>query len=279
MNVKPVFVIGPPRTGTTLLARLLAGADRVLSLSEPFHLLDILHPWALGLFYWRFQRRRDLHRLRLPSRCTPKRYLVFLQEMAGANGLRSLVIKEVFHELGLRPPFCNFELLDTIARGDAPLIAIIRHPCDTAVSTVGLLRWLLYGRRGCAVRLLWPSAPRFRDDREIVRWCAENWAHFAGWTRQRRLFVVRYEDLVESPARTLPRICDHVGLPFHQRMLNHHQHQPAAFGGIGDPKVLAQLDRPVHADSVGRGESLTPAQQRIVRGACGEVAAEFGYSF
>ncbi len=278
VDVKPVFLIGPPRTGTTLLSRLLASGEGVLSLSEPFHMHAILHPWVLAGYYWRFQRRCGLRRTPLPSRCTPGRYLDFLRTMARANDLRHLVIKEVFHELGLPPPFRNLDLLNRLVARSNRVIGIIRHPCDTAASAVGLLRWLLGEHRGCIIRLLWPSIPRFRDDSHVVRWAAENWAHFADWSRTQRLFVVRYEDLVADPARVLPEICDRVGLPFHQRMLEHQSHDPVAFGGGGDPKLMLCQAKPVHRESVGRGRSLTRRQSESVRASCGKQAADFGYS-
>jgi hypothetical protein len=265
VDVKPIFMIGPPRTGTTLLSRLLASGEGVLSLSEPFHLHAILH-------------RCGFRRTRLPTRCAPEQYLSFLRRMAEVNGLRHLVIKEVFHELGLRSPFRNLGLLNRITAHGDRMIGIIRHPYDTAASTVGLLHWLLGQHRGCIIRLLLPSVPRFRDDSHIVRWAAANWAHFADWSRERELFVVRYEDLVADPAGMLPRICDHLGLPFHERMLTHHRYRPAAFGGGGDPKVMLRAARPVHRESVGRGQDLSRRQQLSVVAACGRQAASFGYS-
>lgn len=278
VDVKPVLLIGPPRTGTTLLARLLASGDGVLSLSEPFHMHAILHRWVLAGYYRRFQRSCGFRPAPLPNACTPGRYLDFLRRMAQSNGLRHLVIKEVFHELGLPPPFRNLDLLNKIAARSAHVIGITRHPADTAASTIDLLRWLLGRHRGCVIRLLWPSVPRFRDDSHIVRWAAENWSHFTGWARERELLVVRYEDLVADPAAVLPGICERAGLPFHERMLAHHQHRPAAFGGGGDPKLLLRRPKPVHRQSVGRGRNLTRRQHAAVRAICGAAAADFGYS-
>jgi hypothetical protein len=277
VDVKAIFMIGPPRTGTTLLSRLLATGDNVLSLSEPFHLHAILNRWVLAGYYRWFQHRCQLRRMPVPNRCTAARYLDFLREMAAANGLRYLVVKEVFHELGLPPPFRNLDLLSNVAAHSDRVLGIVRHPCDAAASTVSLLHWLLGKHRGCIIRLLWPSVPRFRDDNHIIRWAAQNWAHFVDWSQERALCVIRYEDLVADPAEALPRICNHIGLPFHERMLDHHHHDPAAFGGGGDPKVMLCRPRPVHCESVGRGRDLTRGQYESVRNACARQAAELGY--
>lgn len=277
MDVKAIFMIGPPRTGTTLLSRLLASGDDVLSLSEPLHLHAILNHWVLAGYYWWFQHRCRLRRMRVPTGCTVARYLDFLREMAAANGLRYLVIKEVFHELGLPPPFRNLEVLNQVAARSDRVLGIVRHPCDAAASTVSLLHWLLGKHRGCVIRLLWPSVPRFRDDNHIIRWAGENWAQFVDWARERGLHVIRYEDLVANPAEILPQVCNHIGVPFHERMLNHHRHNPAAFGGGGDPKVMLCRPKPVHCESVGRGRDLTRRQYESIRGTCARQAAELGY--
>jgi len=276
-KMQPIFIIGPPRSGTTLLTRLLAGAPGVLGLSEPFHLHAILHRWALRGFFWDFQRRNKLARVPIPHKCTEMHFLDYLQNMALANNLRRVVIKEVYKEPMLPDPFRNFEQLDRFASNEWPLIAITRHPCDAAASTLGLLHHLFGRHRGCIIRWLWPNTPRFRDDDDIVQWAARNWACFAAWTRERRLYTVRYEDLVARMPEILPDICRYAGLSFDKNLLNHHLHRPAAFGGIGDPIVLMQKDRPVHDRSIGRGRSLTRRQYQTVLDECAEQAVYFGY--
>jgi hypothetical protein len=276
-QIRPVFLIGPPRTGTTLLARLLAAARGVLSLSEPFHLHTLLNPWVLRGFFRHFERKHGLQPGALPLHCPEKGFFRYLKSLAGANGMRYLVVKEVFKQPELPTPFPNYEQLNRLLDTGAPAVGIIRHPCDAAASTLGLLRWLLSKHRGCFIRWFWPTTPRFRDDDEIIRWAAINWTCFAEWTRRRGLFTIRYEDLVADPVNVLPSICQRVGIPFHADMLDHHNHKPVAFGGIGDPKVLMQKDRPVYDHAVGRGHNLTPRQFEIVHAHCGSHASEFGY--
>ena len=276
-QIHPVFLIGPPRTGTTLLARLLAAARGVLSLSEPFHLHTLLNPWVLRGFFRHFEWKHGLRRAAMELDCDEKGFFRYLKGMTRVNGMRHLVIKEVFKQPELPTPFPNFEQLNRLLDTRTAAVGIIRHPCDAAASTLGLLRWLLGKHRGCFIRWFWPTTPRFRDDNEIIRWAAINWNCFAEWTRRRGLYTIRYEDLVADPTNVLPRICQRVGIPFHHDMLDHHNHKPAAFGGIGDPKVLMKKDRPVYDHAVGRGQSLTARQYDLVRAHCGAAAAEFGY--
>jgi hypothetical protein len=158
-----------------------------------------------------------------------------------------------------------------------PVIAIIRHPCDTAASTLKLFRWLLSGYRASLVYRFWPTAPVFDSDLEILRWVSDNWVLFAKWIERQSLFTVRYEDLVQKPARQLKRICDHSGLPFSDAMLSHHQQHRRNLGGVGDPGVMAGRRRRVDTRSIGKGASLRPEQTDVVREVCASTAAELDY--
>lgn len=276
MEVKPVFIIGPPRTGTTLVSFLLGGGEGTLSLSEPFHAHAIMPHWAQHRFFCRLQKSAGLNHVRPPRRFHRQRFQVFLRDLAAHNGLPFLIIKETFHHRRLKPPWCNFELLDGFASEQDPIIGVVRHPYDTAASTVRLLRRLVFGPSGWLVRRLFRNVPRFVDNTDIVRWSAENYLHFAGWVRQRHLFVVRYEDLVSEPGPQLRRICDYSGVPFDERMLDH-RHPRTAFGGIGSPEVLYRPPQPVNRKSVGRGKQLTDEHRDILRKVCAPCAAELGY--
>ncbi len=277
LDAPPIFIIGPPRTGTTLLAYRLAAGGDILALSESFQMRAMLPDWRVQrIFSW--YQRRFRHRVPWPRRCTPEQHLDWMRQVATVNDFDFVIIKEVFHDIGLKPPWCNFELLDRMTSGDAQVVAIVRHPCDSAASTIWLFRLLLFGMVGRLARWRWPTAPRFENDDEIVQWSAANWAHFADWARRRQLYVIRYEDLAKQPEATLRRVCDHTGLPWHPRMLTR-RNKPRAFGGIGDPKTLLHPFRPISSRPVGRGRLLTREQWDTVEAACGPAAAEYGYDF
>lgn len=54
------------------------------------------------------------------------------------------------------------------------------------------------------------------------RWIGDNTALRAEQTAP-DLITLRYEDLVEAPELSLRRICDFVGIAFHEDMLRHHE--------------------------------------------------------
>jgi hypothetical protein len=275
--VKPreLFIIGPPRSGTTMLARLLGGGAGVLCLSEPFLTRAIMPPWQLNRFFYHFQKSAGLLRRRPPFHGSAWEFGCFLRRMAGDNGFGCLVIKETYRRRGLKSIWHNESLLDELVASRAPVVALIRHPYDVAASTIKLCRWVI-GLPGRMIRLRLPNLHAFPDANEVVRWAADNWASYVGWSRRRGLSLIRYEDIVADPRRELKAICRTCHLEFVESMLDG-QRQRTAFGGVGDLEVLTR-PRPVDQESVGHGQRLTDEQRRIVRDACEPLAGDFDYA-
>jgi len=268
------YVIGPPRSGTTLVGYLLAGGAATLSLSEPFLTWAILPDWALQRFYCKYQRSAGLRRRRPPFRPDRTQFQRFLHRMAAENGFDALVVKETYRRTGLSPQWHNEPLLEWLVRSGAPAVGLIRQPCDLAASSLHLFRWVT-GPRRWLVRLRAPHAPAFRDRTAVVRWAAQNWNAFVAWARRHQLPLFRYEDIISQPQIQLPVICQRCGLEFRETMLDH-RHPRSAFGGMGDWRVL-RTPRPIDRRSVGRGGELTEGQRAVVRELCAATARELGY--
>jgi len=275
-KVRTVFVIGPPRTGTTLLAQLLGGGPGILSLSEPFLVHAVAPHWRLHRFLCRFQKSAGLIRVLPPRVCSADRLFAFLCELAARNNLPVLAVKETFRDIARDSAWDNVELLDRFVASGSRMVAIIREPYDTTVSTIKLLRGVVGFRGWLTRKFVFPNCPTFTDTGRLVRWISANWVHCVDWARRHRLTIVRYEDLVQDPHGWLRSICQQCDLSFDERMLDHH-HPRTAFGGIGAVEVLKQPPQPVHSRSVGRGRKLTPELSEIVRATCARRAAEFGY--
>ena len=98
MAVRCVFLIGPPRTGTTLLTYLLAGGEATSGLSEPFLAHSIMQPWVLHRYLYSFQVQAGPERFRVPWHCSRERFFSFFKQVAEGNRIRTLVIKETFRD-------------------------------------------------------------------------------------------------------------------------------------------------------------------------------------
>ena len=258
------------------MGHLLSGADGVLCLSEPFLSYAVMTDWQLDRFYYNFQRSAGLRRLRPPHGSNAERYGAFLRKLTRMNGFRFLAIKETFRDERRSPRWCNVDLVEKLVRVGNPVVALVRHPYDIAASTIRLCSWVT-GVRGWLLRCRWPTLPVYRNPTDVVRTAAYNWTRYCGWARQHELRLLRYEDYVAAPERHLQEICDRCDLPFDPRMLDYRRPR-AAFGGLGDPGLLRKGPRPVTTRSVGQADKLTPEQRDIVKTACAEPAAEFGYT-
>ena len=275
MKLRELYIIGPPRSGTTLLAHLVGGGQSVLSFSEPYLCYSIMPPWQLNRFFYRFEKSAGLQRRRPPFRGDAQQFAGFLRRLASDNGFRYLAVKETYRYKGLTPIWHNGPLLDRVVAGTDPVVALIRHPYDIAASTIKLCRWVI-GLPGRIIRLRLPNLCGFSSATEVVRWAADNWVAYVNWARRHGLNLLRYEDFVADPRRELQAICTAVGWPFAESMLDG-QRRRAAFGGLGDLGVLMK-PRPVDRKSVGHGQRLNDAQRHIVREACHALAHEFDYT-
>ncbi len=268
------YILGPPRSGTTMLGYVLAGGSGVLSLSEPYLAHSVTRDWQLHRMFLRLQATGKLRRRRPPFHGDSEQFGAFLRQMALDNGYRRIVIKETYRRAAPHPDWSNESLIERLASSGAPILALIRHPYDVAASTIKLCRWVI-GLPGWFLRLRAPNLPTFRTATDVVRWAAGNWHAYVEWTRHHGLPLTRYEDFVCDPERRLRDVCARLQVPFEPRMLDF-SHRRMAFGGLGDPEVL-RTPRPIDRTAIGRGRRLSDEQLRIVRERCGAQAAELGY--
>jgi len=270
-----VLVVGPPRSGTTLISQILSRAPEILSVSEPLLAHAIMPDWKLRRFLRRLQAQIGVADLRAPYRADRAAFLDHLAEVARRSGREHLVLKETFRSGSLPAAWCSDDYVEAWhARGD-PAIAVLRAPHATAASTVRFCRPVT-GWRGRLLRLGWPALPHFRSPDEVAAWAAENWRRFAEWVDRAGLDWIRYEDLVAAPAETACRLCEFVGAAFHEGLLRP-RGGAAGVLGIGDPAVMRGAPRAVHGAAMRRGDLLTPQQRAEVGRRCDAIARRFGY--
>lgn len=274
------FIVGVPRSGTTLLGYMLAGGNDVLCLSEPFFIRSSHPGWLFRSSMRRMQRAAKMDCVAVPKRCDEEDFLRYLRELARRKGSAFLVIKETFR---IGPAWGNVEFLTRLAAGPDRVVGIIRDPYDTAVSTLRFWRFWpgALGRivEGTMRRLIGMQAsvpPRFADARELVHYVAMNWRSFVDWCSCHDVFTIRYEQLVSDPYVRLSEVCRHCGVPFSKEMLDHRRPR-CSFGGVGDPGVMNRPPRAVDVESMGRRDELAPEFRQIIAEECSSAAAKLGY--
>jgi hypothetical protein len=268
-EVKSTFVIGLPRSGTTLLASLLGAEDGVLSLSEPFLSRTISRHRLLYPIYFPKIRK---------SRITPPRdsdemgFLTYLKNFSSDLGFSSLIVKETYR---INPYFENDQLLSRIASAGEQVVAITRHPYDTAISTIRLFRqWRSV--LGKLMRIVVTGLPVFNQDRDAVEWVASNWLSFTQWCQQTQPYTVSYENLVKYPDCYLQEISDRYHIPFCRKMPDDN-HSRTIFGVSGDAAALSKRNQKLLIRPVGRRDRLKSEFLDIINATCGKAAEELGY--
>ena len=272
LHEKPFFLVGNPRSGTTLLRFVLSSHPRLYVPSETGFLPFLGYDGDAALTL--AQARRVLHRIGRLNR-----------EWAG-------LVDDVEAFYGCLPDATLAHLLD----------ALYRVKLQAAGS--GAARW---GDKtpGYALHLpllacLFPTAQFVhvvRDGRDVAlsagkkwgqgRWYMDTYYLLRNWVRhveQARgagrglapghYLEVRYEDLVTEPEPAIRVICGFLGEEFHPAMLDHTQLARRQIAPEGHVEVW----QPISTASVGRWRSeMSPFWQKAADRIAGPTLAATGY--
>lgn len=274
----PIFVVGAPRSGTTLVERMLDAHpaiaildelvffDHILALRREIPQLDT--PQRRERFFQllpqldhvRFWRGLDpvLARVREELEQAGARaswqlfYLLLMKRAAEARGKR---------RYGEKTPW-NVRHLATIVRWfpDARIVHVVRDPRAQVASRRQLPR---------SSHDVLTHAVKWRLDVDLGR------RALARWPRPANVIEVRYEDLLAEPEAQLKRICQAVGEPFDPTMLD--------FYRIGEPGFRGQpwkdnVRRPLGATNPERWrKELDAWEVAAIEWIAGRTMRELGY--
>ena len=231
-----IFVIGLPRTGTTLIEQILSSHSEVFGAGElqAFPLAVINAARELG-----GRPTGKLELVDLSLRITPetlgRTYLEATRPQTGKT--RHFVDKQP----------TNYLYAGLIARAlpRARFIVVTRDPLD---SCFAMYRTLFTGAYPFSYTLSELAVYYSAWHRLIRHWRA---------VLRHRLLIVRYEDLVQRFEETAHRMVEHCGLTWEDRISNFHAHKRTV-----TTASATQVRRPVYASSVGKWrnyeEELTP---------------------
>jgi predicted Zn-dependent protease len=225
----PVFVVGFPRSGTTLLEQMLDAHPKLQSMDEnPFfnRLTDKLRRHdARILDNLDVLRQLDCDELR-------KQYLIMVSERINRQWDAQLVDKNPLNMLWM-PVICRLF-------PHAKFILALRHPCDVILSCY--MQNFRSSILGAACSSLERLAAAYVQSMEY-------------WMEDVRIFqpdllVSRYEDLVADVQGHSRRIAGFLNLDDPVPLLNFHQHARSK-GYIGTPSYT-QVIEPVNQRGLGR---------------------------
>jgi len=189
---RSVFVVGMPRSGTTLTEQILASHPEVHGAGE--------------LLYWIFAADAERTATREQRASTIAELgRTYLKGLASQAPDASRVVDK------LPVNFRNVGLIHA-ALPDARFIHISRSPLDTCLS--------IYFQGFSAAH---PYATDFGDLAHYYHEYRRLMAHWRTVLRPQTLLEVRYEDLVDDPEGWSRRMLAHIGLPWHPRCLEFHR--------------------------------------------------------
>jgi len=225
----PIFVVGFPRSGTTMLEQMLDAHPDLQSMDERAFLQDLIHQIA-GYGY---DHPSDLGKLSA-AQCEELRqsYWRASAEVAPRHNGQRLVDKNPLHML----------LLPLIHRlfPNAPIILALRHPCDVVLSN--------YMQNFSAKPFTVLCSSLDRLARGYVN-AMESWLHHAELLKP-RLIQSRYEDLLDDFATRIRRIGDFLELEDATPMSRFDQH--ARDKGFISTPSYARVVEPPNKNAVGR---------------------------
>ena len=226
----PIFVLGMPRSGTTLVEQILASHPKVHGAGELNTLNDVVltvrGPDGNTLPYPEFMPSLDPPALKQIG----ARYVALLHELAAKDGQVGERISDKM------PSNYYFVGLIHLALPNARIIHTVRDPVDTCIS--------------CFSKLFTAEQNHTYDLGELGRYYRRYERLMAHWRRvlpKGRMLEVRYEDVVADLDGQARRIIDYCGLPWDDRCLAFHEtDRPVRTASA------TQVRQPIYNSAVGR---------------------------
>ena len=238
-SASPIFVIGMPRSGTTLVEQIIAshplvhGAGELQTLNDV--ILSVRGPDGNTIPYPDFMPALDPPALRQIG----TRYIASVRQLASAG-------QRITDKM---PSNYYFAGLIHLALPNAKIIHTIRDPLDTCLS--------------CFSKLFSAEQNHTYDLAELGRYYKRYERLMAHWRRTLpagRILDVRYEDVVADLEKQARRIIGHCELPWDDRCLSFHQtERPVRTASA------TQVRQPIYKSAVGRWRAYEEHLAPLVR--------------
>jgi tetratricopeptide (TPR) repeat protein len=234
----PVFIVGMPRSGTTLIEQILASHPRVFAAGELPNLNLVaasIGPMA-GCPFPFPDVMRHLSTQHLQS--VGARYVAEITRLA----------PEATHVTDKLPSNFRFAGLIHLALPNARIIHAARDPIDTCVS--------------CFSKLFANGQYQTYDLAELGRYYQRYRALMQHWRQvlpAGRMLEVQYEDLIGDVEGQARRIIAHCGLDWHERCLAFHNTDRAVHTASA-----VQVRQPIYRSAIGRAQPFAAYLQALV---------------
>ncbi len=219
-SVSPIFLFSLPRSGSTLLQRILAKHDEIDTAAEPWLLLPLFSTMRSEGIYTNYDQNAVVEAIKDFYTAIDGGRPAFLEEIREFTlklyNRRSQKGATYFLDKTPRYHLIVNEILEVFP--DAKFIFLWRNPLSIIASMLDTWHrghWYLYFFK---VDLFYGFA-------KLIEAYTEH---------QDKVLSVNYEDLLQAPEQTANKICDYLELPFQMNMIEDFQSVDLQ-GDMGDP--------------------------------------------
>lgn len=236
MSEKLIFIVGSPRSGSTLLERMISSHSKIIGGPEPHLMTPLAHlgyyeniekaPYdhlravaAQREFVAELPNGEEDYLTALRAYC----YHLYGQQLAAAGGDQERVLDKT-PAYALVLPFIEKVF------PKAKYLVLTRHPAAIFSSYAKSFfedDWQAAHEFNPIIERYVPAIARFLRDANTP------------------YFHMRYEDLVQNPAEIMERACAYLELPFEDGMVEYGKKKEPTRKGLGDPIGVNQHSRPV----------------------------------
>jgi acyl carrier protein len=287
-NPPALFVLSPPRSGSTLLRVILAGSSKLFAPPElhllPYktmgerrqalsgqhtdHLLEGAVRGLMQLHGWEPEQARGFVARCEQDDISTKAFYRLLQEPL--QGERMLVDKTPSYVI-------DVDILRRIEQDfdNALYIHLLRHPC-------GMIRSYEESKLERLMPMVQEGNFASRELAELTWLTAQvNTLEFAKEVPKERWLSMRYEDIVCSPEASIRRICGFAGVPYEEAMINPYQEMDQRMTDGVDNASKMSGDLKFHLHNAINPEAATRWQRFYSEGILGpqtlQIAQSVGY--
>lgn len=271
----PIFIVGPPRSGTSLLSAIIGSHSRIACGPETdlFSAIPVARAKQIALEpNWHEKAIEQLERVKYPDgKSLSHHFGVTVDQLRSHLSKEKCSVQSIYSAIP-----ASFAWLQSKARWaektprhlfyveqirelfpDAKIIRIVRDPRDSipsVVKNIGLSDSLI-GEFYRWASVYAKSDPFFREDKGGI--------------------TVRYEDLVQNPEKEVTAICEFIGEAFEPRMLNR--------AGADHVRVATEtwkrdIDKEITADNIyGWRSKLDPDIAKTASLICSEALEALEY--
>ncbi len=251
--MKPIFILSLPRSGSTLLQRVLGTHEDISTINEPHFLLPLFYTYKDFDVRSTYNHRYASWAVQDFIKTLPNGHADYIEEIREfALRLYGRVVGDnkttYFLDKTPKYHFIAEDIIDTFP--DAKIIYLWRHPLSIAsslIETWGSGRWNLQHF----------DIDLYQGLNRLVETYTAN---------QERTIAVRYEDIILEPEKTWSRLFDYLELPFDPAILDNFSTVKLK-GRVTDPHAQLEEYQVVRQDPLHKWKkSLTnPLRKRWSR--------------